>query len=114
MSLHGNRGDYACPPSIKLRDRAKIDIIISLPNLASVREVRSFLGHAGVSSRTLARPPCRYPNYCKKMWSLSSTNNAYNPWSRSRPAGTHDRLCISDNGPSLDKLYDYGERAIGN
>ncbi|RDX91514.1 Retrovirus-related Pol polyprotein, partial [Mucuna pruriens] len=28
-------------------DKAKIDIITSLPNLAFVREVRSFLGHAG-------------------------------------------------------------------
>ncbi|RDX85421.1 Retrovirus-related Pol polyprotein, partial [Mucuna pruriens] len=28
-------------------DKAKVDIITSLPNLASLREVRSFLGHAG-------------------------------------------------------------------
>ncbi|RDY11424.1 Retrovirus-related Pol polyprotein from transposon 17.6, partial [Mucuna pruriens] len=28
-------------------DKSKIDIITSLPNLASVQEVRSFLGHAG-------------------------------------------------------------------
>ncbi|RDX80565.1 hypothetical protein CR513_38874, partial [Mucuna pruriens] len=32
-------------------DKAKIDIITSLPNLASVREVRSFLGHAGFYRR---------------------------------------------------------------
>ncbi|RDX78889.1 Retrovirus-related Pol polyprotein from transposon 17.6, partial [Mucuna pruriens] len=32
-------------------DKAKIDIITSLPNPASVREVRSFLGHAGFYRR---------------------------------------------------------------
>ncbi|RDY10467.1 hypothetical protein CR513_05011, partial [Mucuna pruriens] len=83
-------------------DKAKIEIITSLPHPASVREVRSFLGHAGVSSRTSARRPYHCPNYYKKMWSLSSTKNAYkplrtpirddvrriqlSPWSRSQPA----------------------------
>ncbi|RDX95457.1 Retrovirus-related Pol polyprotein, partial [Mucuna pruriens] len=32
-------------------DKSKIDIITSLPNPASVREVRSFLGHAGFYRR---------------------------------------------------------------
>ncbi|RDX99127.1 Retrovirus-related Pol polyprotein from transposon 17.6, partial [Mucuna pruriens] len=32
-------------------DKAKIDVITSLPNPASVREVRSFLGHAGFYRR---------------------------------------------------------------
>ncbi|RDX77003.1 Retrovirus-related Pol polyprotein from transposon 17.6, partial [Mucuna pruriens] len=32
-------------------DKSKIDFITSLPNLASVREVRSFLGHAGFYRR---------------------------------------------------------------
>ncbi|RDY05728.1 Retrovirus-related Pol polyprotein from transposon 17.6, partial [Mucuna pruriens] len=47
MPFHGNRGDCPRPPSIKLRDRAKIDIIKSLLNPVSMREVRSFLGHVG-------------------------------------------------------------------
>ncbi|RDX79540.1 putative mitochondrial protein, partial [Mucuna pruriens] len=32
-------------------DKSKIDIISSLPNATSVREVRSFLGHAGFYKR---------------------------------------------------------------
>ncbi|RDX82342.1 Retrovirus-related Pol polyprotein from transposon 17.6, partial [Mucuna pruriens] len=51
MPLHGNRGDCPRPPGIKLRDRAKIDIITSLPNPAFVREVRSFLGRVGFYKR---------------------------------------------------------------
>ncbi|RDX74944.1 Retrovirus-related Pol polyprotein, partial [Mucuna pruriens] len=38
-------------------DKAKIDVITSLPNPTSVREVRSFLGHAEGSSRTSANWP---------------------------------------------------------
>ncbi|RDY04332.1 Retrovirus-related Pol polyprotein, partial [Mucuna pruriens] len=41
-------------------DKSKIDIITSLPNPASMREIRSFLGHE--------RFPCRCPNYYKRMW----------------------------------------------
>ncbi|RDY08589.1 putative mitochondrial protein, partial [Mucuna pruriens] len=36
------------------------------------------------------------------------------PARRSQPAGTCDRLCISDHGPDPDKLYNYGERTTGN
>ncbi|RDX87721.1 Retrovirus-related Pol polyprotein, partial [Mucuna pruriens] len=36
-------------------DKAKIDVITSLPNPASVREVRSFLGHAGAVLNKRAR-----------------------------------------------------------
>ncbi|RDX86106.1 Retrovirus-related Pol polyprotein from transposon 17.6, partial [Mucuna pruriens] len=122
-------------------DKAKIDIITSLLNPAYVREVRSFLGHAGFYRRFIK-------NFSKTTLSLSKllqkdmefvfNNECIQPFEglktiltstpilqtpnwelpfeliRSWPAGTRDRLCISNHGPDLDKLYDYGERATGN
>ncbi|RDX86566.1 hypothetical protein CR513_32090, partial [Mucuna pruriens] len=115
MPLHGNKGDCARPPGIKSMGR----------------------GHAGIYRRFIknfSKIACHCPNYCKKMWSLSSTKNAYkplkrapvranvrciqlSPQSRSRPArrswpvSTRDCLCISNHGPGPDKLYDYEKRA---
>ncbi|RDX81018.1 Retrovirus-related Pol polyprotein, partial [Mucuna pruriens] len=43
-------GHLVCNRGIKV-DKSKIDIITSLPNPASLREVRSFLGHAGFYRR---------------------------------------------------------------
>ncbi|RDX84063.1 Retrovirus-related Pol polyprotein, partial [Mucuna pruriens] len=48
-------------------DKAKIGVISSLPNPASVREVRLFLGHAGDSFKILARSPYLYPSCYKRM-----------------------------------------------
>ncbi|RDY09710.1 Retrovirus-related Pol polyprotein from transposon 17.6, partial [Mucuna pruriens] len=58
-------------------DKAKIDVITSLPKPAVVWDVCSFLGHAGGSSETLARSPDLYPNCFKKMWILSLTKHRY-------------------------------------
>ncbi|RDY13792.1 Retrovirus-related Pol polyprotein from transposon 17.6, partial [Mucuna pruriens] len=55
-------------------DKAKIDIITSLPNPTSVREVRSFLGHAEGSSRTSANLPCHCPNCYRRMWNSTLIN----------------------------------------
>ncbi|RDX76343.1 Retrovirus-related Pol polyprotein, partial [Mucuna pruriens] len=44
-------------------NKSKIDIITSLPNPASVRKVRSFLGHAGVEKSTNIRPILQAPNW---------------------------------------------------
>ncbi|RDX92180.1 Retrovirus-related Pol polyprotein from transposon opus, partial [Mucuna pruriens] len=57
-------------------DKAKIDIVTSLPNPASVREVRSFLGHAEGSSRISANWLCLCPNCYKRMWISTLTSPA--------------------------------------
>ena len=54
-------------------DPAKISVISQLPYPSCVREVRSFLGHAGFTgalSRILAKWPFHYPICCKRRWSL--------------------------------------------
>ncbi|RDX74484.1 Retrovirus-related Pol polyprotein from transposon opus, partial [Mucuna pruriens] len=56
-------------------NKAKVDIITSLPNPASMRGVRSFLGHAGFY-RTSTRLPCLCPTCYKKRWILSLTKPA--------------------------------------
>ncbi|RDX95924.1 Retrovirus-related Pol polyprotein, partial [Mucuna pruriens] len=51
-------------------EKAKIDVIASLPKPTLVRDVRSFLGHAGFCRRfikTLARSPYLYTNCFKKI-----------------------------------------------
>ncbi|RDY10469.1 Retrovirus-related Pol polyprotein from transposon 17.6, partial [Mucuna pruriens] len=120
-------------------DKAKIDIITSLPNPASVREVRSFLGHAGFYRRFIknfsktALPLSKllqkdvefvFNKECIQAFEelktrLTSTpilqaSNWELPFELIRWAGTRDRLCISNHGPSPDKLYDHRERATGN
>ncbi|RDX68865.1 hypothetical protein CR513_52112, partial [Mucuna pruriens] len=82
MPLHGNIGDYARPPGIKSRDRAKIDIVTSLPNHAFVREVRSFLEHASFYKhfiKNFRKTTLPLSKLLQKMWSLSSTKNEYKP-----------------------------------
>ncbi|RDX93593.1 Retrovirus-related Pol polyprotein from transposon 17.6, partial [Mucuna pruriens] len=57
-------------------DKAKIDIITSLPNPTSVWEVRSFLGHAS------ARLPCRCPSCYRRIWNLNLTSLVLKPFRR--------------------------------
>ncbi|RDX61982.1 Retrovirus-related Pol polyprotein, partial [Mucuna pruriens] len=68
MPLHGNRRDFVLGHLVSGRgikvDKAKIDIITSLPNLAFVREVRSFLGNAGFDR-------CFIKNFSKTALPLS-------------------------------------------
>ncbi|RDY01797.1 Retrovirus-related Pol polyprotein, partial [Mucuna pruriens] len=55
-------------------DKGKIAVISSLFNPALVREVRSFLGHAGNLSWILAKLPCLCPSYYRRMLTSSSTS----------------------------------------
>ncbi|RDX99962.1 hypothetical protein CR513_16920, partial [Mucuna pruriens] len=48
-------------------DKAKIDVSSSLTNPTSMREVRSFLGHASDSFKILAKPPCLCPSCYRRM-----------------------------------------------
>jgi len=60
-------------------DKAKIDVITSLPYDASVREVRSFLRHPSFTrdlSRILARFPCHCPSFIRRMYILCLTSLA--------------------------------------
>ncbi|RDY11575.1 Retrovirus-related Pol polyprotein, partial [Mucuna pruriens] len=56
-------------------DKAKVDVISSLSNPASMRKVRSFLGHPGDSSRISTRSPCLYLRCYRRtpMWKLSQS-----------------------------------------
>ncbi|RDY08510.1 Retrovirus-related Pol polyprotein, partial [Mucuna pruriens] len=57
-------------------DKAKIDIITSLPNPASVREVRSFLGHAGavLGQRARVGQPVHVIAYASKTMDSAQQN----------------------------------------
>ncbi|RDY02527.1 Retrovirus-related Pol polyprotein, partial [Mucuna pruriens] len=115
-------------------DKAKINIITSLPNPASVRKgfIKNFSKTALPLSKLLQKdvefvfnkecihafeelktiltsmPILQAPN-----WELQFELMC-DPVRWSRPAGTHDRLCISNHGLGPDKLYNYRERATGN
>ena len=55
-------------------DKAKVDLIYNLPPPKTVREVRSFLGHAvsiDVSLKILAKFPDPYAIYLLRMYLLS-------------------------------------------
>ncbi|RDX72988.1 hypothetical protein CR513_47461, partial [Mucuna pruriens] len=61
-------------------DKSKIDSITSLPNPASLREVRSFLGHAEDLSRISANLPYYYPSCDRRMRNSSLTSPALRPF----------------------------------
>ncbi|RDY00599.1 hypothetical protein CR513_16199, partial [Mucuna pruriens] len=112
-------------------DKAKVNIISSLSNTASVLKVRSFLGHAvfiGNLSRILVKSPCLYPSCYRRMWTLYLTNPTWttklgvsirvdmrciqlhtrsHPRTKSRQATTCYCLCISDHRSSPSQLYHY-------
>ncbi|RDY00061.1 Retrovirus-related Pol polyprotein from transposon 17.6, partial [Mucuna pruriens] len=72
-------------------DKSKIDIITSLPNPASVWEVRSFLDSTKDLSRISARFPYHCPNCYKRMWTLNLTSLVLRP-SRSLRTDLHPPL----------------------
>ncbi|RDX87923.1 hypothetical protein CR513_30535, partial [Mucuna pruriens] len=120
-------------------DKSKIDIITSLPKPAFVREVRSFLGHAGFYRRfiknfsKLALPlskllqkdvefktdlhPLPFFKHQIRTYHLSSCfdiTSRLRPKCWSRQASARDCLCISNNGPSSVELHNNREGAVGN
>ncbi|RDX84353.1 Retrovirus-related Pol polyprotein, partial [Mucuna pruriens] len=61
-------------------DKAKIDIISSLPNPTSMREVRSFLGHANFYRRFIknfSKLALRCPDCYRRMWNSTLTSPNY-------------------------------------
>ena len=68
MSLHGIRGNYSWTLGIKRGievDRAKIEVIANLPPPKCVKDIKSFLGHAGFYRRfikdfsKISKPLCK-------------------------------------------------------
>ncbi|RDX84927.1 Retrovirus-related Pol polyprotein from transposon opus, partial [Mucuna pruriens] len=55
-------------------DKAKVDIITSLPNLTSFAHSWDMHDSTKDLSRILARLPCHYPNYYKSMRNLNLTS----------------------------------------
>ncbi|RDY09892.1 Retrovirus-related Pol polyprotein from transposon opus, partial [Mucuna pruriens] len=64
-------------------DKSKIDIITSLPNPISVREVRSFLRHARLYRRFIKnfnKTALPLPNCYKRMWNSNLISPALKPF----------------------------------
>ncbi|RDX99756.1 Retrovirus-related Pol polyprotein from transposon opus, partial [Mucuna pruriens] len=124
-------------------DKAKIDVISSLSNPASKREVRSFLGHqdcfAPVQATTERRRLCvrlalrgrisgakekthvrTHPPSTKLGTSVRVDVRRVQLYARSHPrvwsrqATIRHSLRISDDGSYLSQLYDYRKGAFGN
>ncbi|RDX62513.1 Retrovirus-related Pol polyprotein, partial [Mucuna pruriens] len=101
-------------------DKAKVDIIISLPNPAFVWDVRSFLGHSGFYKRFIKKLQQDCPasiqaatkrgGFCLRQ---SFTWSHPRPTSRSQQVVTCDSLRLLNHGSNPNALYNYGG-VVGN
>ncbi|RDX95538.1 Retrovirus-related Pol polyprotein, partial [Mucuna pruriens] len=112
-------------------DKSKIDIITSLPYPTSVREVRSFLGHAEfnfdqscseafqeLKDKLTSAPILQAPNWDLPYELMCDASNLARscpqPKSWSRPTSAHNCLYIQNHGLGTAELYHNREGIVGN